>query len=134
MPKLGKHIFKEVQIVLHQMQCSETHFFVVYFSVTGEPKVHLIQRIKRCSSIQYRSRRPISDVIWGRFLKWHVRLITLTPGDNMSPLIFIELYIYWCVHGVPRNNNIYEKQVSLWVPSLTCHIRIQLDLPQRLEY
>ena len=47
MPKVGKCIFTEVQIVLHQMQCSETQFFVVYLSVTREPNVHRIQRITR---------------------------------------------------------------------------------------
>jgi len=51
MPKVGKHIFSEVEIVLHQMQCSETQFFVVYFSVTREPNVHRIQRITQLSAL-----------------------------------------------------------------------------------
>ena len=50
MPKVGKHIFSEVQIVPHEMQCSETEIFVVYFSVTREPNVHRIQRMTQVTS------------------------------------------------------------------------------------
>ena len=47
MLKVGKSIFSEVQIVLYQMQCSETQLFVVFFLVPREPNVHRIQRITR---------------------------------------------------------------------------------------
>ena len=63
MPKVGKCIFTEVQIVLHQMQCSETQFFVVYLSVTREPNVHRIQRITQLPSARTMSQTG-QNMIW----------------------------------------------------------------------